>query len=266
MPRAALLRLALPALLAVLPALIGCSGDSAFRVETLGPAVPMGAPLGVDVENQFGSVQVIAEPWVTTPQVDARLRSPNWVGGTQPARRGEAAWVSAETVEQDGRFVLRVLADTPPDAAERVHVDLVVRVPSCDGVSVRSAGGPIRIMGVGGAIDARNGRAGRAGGLIEVRTDRPLIDPVHLETTEGDILYMVGPEASGVFDARTESGAVQVSQRVGTLASIRPTATTWSAVYNGGTNPVTLLTGRGDIEIRFIEDARTFSSIRRNVR
>lgn len=259
-----------PVLLLAAPlATVGCSSDSAFMVDPVGPAIPAGAPLALDVENAFGSVNVVAAPRITEPTVEARLRTVQWTSNTDPAAKGRDAWVSAETVEQGGRYILRILSDTPPaadGAAPPVQIDLIVRLPACDGIMIRNAGGPVRVKGARGAVDIANGSPARPGGIVEYRTNHAIVDPVTITSTNHHVLYFVGPGSTGTLDLESGIGKVEVDQHFGVMADVIPTPTTYDAVFNDGTNPVVLTAPQGKVEARFIENAAEYQSFAAGLR
>ena len=264
--RRRLARLAPAILLAAPLATVGCSSDSMFMVDPVGPAIPAGAPLALDIENAFGSVNVVAAPRITAPTVEARLRTVEWSGNTDPATKGRDAWVSAETVEQGGRYILRILSDTPPDAGQRVQIDLIVRLPACDGVMIRNAGGPVRVKGARGSANIANGTASLPGGIVEYRTNHAIVDPVTITSTDHHVLYFVGPGSTGTLDLESGIGKVEVDQHFGVMTSVVPTPTTYDAIFNNGTNPVVLTAPQGKVEARFIENAAEYQSFAAGLR
>ncbi len=236
--------LGLAAVVAV-SALGGCKAPKSKRIAIAGPAVAAGAAVGLDVQNQNGGVKVVVTSWRPEPVVVARTRT-----GGRVAIEGEnaQAWIAAESVDQDGRSVLRVLA-SPAEGGAGEPVDLVIFVPRCDGLTVRNAGGPVEVVGVAGAVDVESGGAGMPGGWIRVRSDRPVTAPVRLITDEGTIVCVVTPDSAGKISMNAPHGSAKIFAPETVLLGAQVSQTAISATLNGGSNDIVLHTANGDAQL-----------------
>ena len=226
-------------------ALAGCKAPKSKRIAIAGPAVVAGAAVGLDVQNQNGGVKVVVDSKRSEAVVVARTRS----GGRVIAEGENAhAWIAAESVDQEGRSVLRVLS-APAEGGTDQPVDLVIFVPRCDGLTVRNAGGPVEVVGVSGAVDVESGGAGRPGGWIRVRSDHPVSSPVRLITDEGSIVCIVTPDSAGRISMNAPHGSAKIFAPQTVLLGAQVSQTAISATLNGGSNDIVLHTAAGDAQL-----------------
>lgn len=233
------------AALVVATTLADCKAPKSKRIAIAGPAVVAGAAVGLDVQNQNGGVKVVVDAARPEAVVVARTRS----GGRVVTEGDRAhAWIAAESVDQDGRSVLRVLS-TPAEGGADQPVDLVIFVPRCDGLTVRNAGGPVEVVGVSGAVDVESGGAGRPGGWIRVRSDHALSSPVRLITDEGTIVCIVTPDSAGRISMNAPHGSAKIFAPQTVLLGAQVSQTAISATLNGGSNDIVLHTASGDAQL-----------------
>ena len=80
--------------------------------------------------------------------------------------------------------------------------------------------------------------------------------PAMLRTTEGQIIYQVGPGSTGRFELLTDNGpAPQFSSRIGKVEDVRPEPQRYTCIYNGGDNPILLHSGDGLVRAAVMVDA-----------
>lgn len=250
-PLARTLALSIAASLAF--ALGGCGSGRSVRMDLDVPAnvEASGRIIGVDVENFRGAVTIRVEPWRKGVEVRASKR----VSGG--ADEGAGAFLKAETLTAEfeqsdtGPATLRIRSWTDRPEASDHRADILVLVPECDGVRIRTAQGKVYVNRAGGAMQIEN-----IDGPIDIRTDSAIVDPILLTTTSGDIYLACPVDSAALLDARTDDGEVTIDSRAvsATDWSLRGDGKRLEGVINGGANPVTIRTGKGDIEIEFDED------------
>jgi len=251
-----------------LGALAGChqpdiAREHLFRPDRWAPVswdggeLRAGTPLAFDVRNDRGSVWIEVDEKLEAPVVVARVswdgkeRTKTWPGDTA----GAAVYAARDTTQAAGD-VVRISSTLNEGAPESAFVDVRVRTPRCDGVTVLNDGGPIVLVGVGGAITARNGEQG---GRIEVRTSRPLTDPVALVTARGKVSAVIGPGGSGLIELDSESGSAEFESEFGSVTEVRPSLGRFRGVWNSGANPVIARSGDGDVHVQVQRNAEMYS-------
>lgn len=207
----------------------------------------------IDVENFRGDVEVRIDPNARELRVLRMLHvhDDSTVGDRRTVLEQSPCDVTFD--ERDGAPVLIVRSHSAlPDQDER-RATLRIVAPSSGGVRVINGGGEVILVGVSGAIHVENER-----GPIEVRTEHALIDPVALNTGKGNI-YLQAPFAStGAIDVDAGSGRAvfEAPHHAAKITQHRATRGRFTAVYNGGANPVLLRTGDGNASVMFIENPR----------
>lgn len=241
-------------LLALTVLIGGCRGASRMEVPINGPE--LGANPAVDVRNFNGSVRILVDRRFSTPSVRAVVRPLH-----PDAPRGEdleaSCMVVAESVVQDGRPILRVLGETTLADPDQAAADIVIRLPDCGGVNVQNAGGLVELRGIAGAVTVENGTGNRPGGRIELRTGRPMTDPVLLSTTTGPVHFQAVPASAGRFDLTAAAGRAEFDCRGGAVFTDLVTPSRVVATLNSGANPIVLRSGSGPVRARIIENAAT---------
>ncbi len=210
----------------------------------------------IDVSNFRGSVRVIADERAKTPTVSARVRRLDRSLRLRDKELAQKATITADSGIEDGRRLLRV--ETAPTGEDEVAVDLVVRIATTEGIRVRNAGGPVELVGIQGPVTVINGVGGAAGGDVTVRTGEAMTDHVNLVTTDGTVLYQVGPGSSGAFYLETDSGKAEFYAKIGKVTEARPSVSTYRAVLNSGDNPISLRSGDGNVRVVVLQNAGTY--------
>jgi hypothetical protein len=249
------LRIWLPLVMLVAVLGGGCQRSAGFAVRIEGLKIPREYAAAVEVTNWRGNVQIFASDRYSAPEVRARVRAlSDAAPGTFEDLR-ETVTVRAESMEEGGRRVLRITGRQRAGRDEPVALDLQIRIPRALGVRVNSSGGDVEVVGISGPVAIANGGPGRGGGDVEIRTGMALTDPVSVTTSEGKILYQIGPGSRGALDLRSAGGMPQVDAKIGTIDGMSYTAERWRGTLDGGTNPVHLESGKGDVRVLLIENA-----------
>jgi len=227
----------------------GCRAPSA-RTESFHLDVPPEATVfAVDIRNFNGSVELRAN----SRREDVRIESRLIVDGKikDPLRQAlvDDVALHAAVEEEDGRAVLRIAADSPRAERQDHFLDLYVEVPRIDGVMIENRGGDVVVVNGSGSTRVNN-----IGGAIEIRTSRPMTEPVTLTNVDGNIYYQVPPGSTGLLDLETLEGECAVKDLVGDTSQTYGTRKVQSSKVGSGDNPVVCRTNRGDIRVWIRED------------
>ena len=266
MPNHPTLRLMLP-LLAAAAALPACTpeGSIAWRDSSASFQIPATDhvawdQIAVDVHNEAGSVIIQVDDRLEQPVVRHRVR---WTGlgddGSWNKYRAPAIVSAQPEPGPLGHATLRVRSQVLDHAPAETEIDLIIRLPRCDGVRVRNTSGPVILVGVGGAITVDNGFGGGEGGRIELRSNRPILDPVALTTTDGRISIIAAEGSRAEVDMHTFEGKAVFSAPRGVITNLRPAIGQWRGTWNDGTNPLLVRTGRGEIRLLVTDDPENYS-------
>lgn len=253
--------------------LAGCAsiGDSLLPDPVEG-AAPMTEPMLVDVSIQAGNVTIVGDSSLSFPEVL-----------TRPERLTSRATRSAQiTKTQQGRQLRVVIVTGRGEGALRPNFvpeqpaevnDLFIRVPRLAGVRVRSGTGNVTIEGVAGSVDVQAGVgptdaataattiAGGAtsptslnlGGNVRVVATDLMGLPLSVVTPRGDVLVRLPASSAGRVVLESTEG--QVRMLGGTVKSTGVSAATklWTGTVNDGAQPITIKSGRGRVELEFVE-------------
>lgn len=229
------------------------AGCSTGKSHTASLEVPANASLvALDVTNVRGSVEVRVNPRVKQAVIEsnAAVGARDFKSPAKDRDIIDALAVSADFTSADDRAVLKVVSTSQRPEADDQRVDLKITLPRCDGVSIDNRGGLVMVVGASGAHTITNRL-----GPVEVRTNTPIVDPVTLTTTDGNIYYQVPPGSSGSFDLATLSGECAFQNKVTDVQKDSYyTRQTLSTVLNDGTNPIVARTNAGDISVWVIEN------------
>lgn len=219
-------------------------------------------PAAFDIRNDRGSVWIEVDDKLDVPRIDVRLSwdRADWHGDWPHHDSGAviSAEVSNPPVGQGGG-VVTIDGTLVEGAPESAFIDIRVRTPRCDGIRVINDGGPIVMVGVGGAITAENGGVTGKGGRIELRTSQPITAPLALVTAKGPVSAVIGPGGEGTIRLDTQDGDASFETMYGGVHSVRPGAGTYTAVWNESTNPIIARSGDGDCHIQVKPNAEMFS-------
>lgn len=256
LPTRAARLVAMSAILCATMLAIGCAKT---QTTPLRLDIPEGTvALALDVSNFNGNVTVRAdhgEPGVALIEAQRFVRSP----GSQ--RESDAAIENIQIfseIETEGPLgVLRVETASLAEDQAQHGIDLLIRMPRCDGVRIRNAGGHVSVTDAGGTIDIINEQ-----GSIEFRTTRRMTEPVNLITHEGEVYYQVPPDSTGTFDMLTLEGRTTIKDRGSIIEETYTARGELRFVLNDGDNPVVMRTNRGNVRAWVMDDplalTRTF--------
>ncbi len=236
------------AAIAALP-LSGCANGSSRGVPLAGAESNTAGPLAVDVQNQLGEVEVVVDPTVTRPFVEAVPMTRTAPMGPIDRDSNFKPWVAGQIAESEGGRILRVLSTAREGEAPR-PVYILVRVPSCEGVRVRNTGGPVTLTGVGGTIDVETTPGTRGlwdeGAAVRMRTTREVASNVSLVSSDGEVLMTVPWKSKGKIEAQAPETIIQIAA-VPELQSNGAATTSLNGRYtgslNGGENAINLRSG-----------------------
>src|SRR4029077_20044360 len=110
-----------------------------------------------------------------------------------------AVIVKATASIEGSERLLRVSGKAADVPAKDVAVDLFIRVPKVSATRVRNAGGPVELVRVGGTVAVENGVGGKPGGDVQLRTGEAMTESSTMTSTDGRVLWQVGPGSSGKF-------------------------------------------------------------------
>ncbi len=239
--------------------LVGCGSSVTRSVHVSGAALEPGTLAAIDVENRRGSVRVEVVPGLARPVVRAHFAD---TGKDEPVEDSwlgqDGVWIGANVEERSHHRVLRVLTRRGSEVDPNLHIDLTIQVPECNGVFIRNSGGPVVLVGVGGAIEVDNGFAGGRGGDVEIRSNRVLTEPVKVATPEGNIAFQTAGQTAGQLDISSKGGSITVKARSGRMRASVIDTETWSGQLNGGENPISLRTGKGSVFVLVSNRAESF--------
>lgn len=214
-------------------------------IEGAGTAV---VPLSVHVENGLGEVVVEVNKRYKTPSVQAYEIDE---GGGR-VRGKPQAWVAAEQIQSEGKTMLRVLALEQEGVKKPVYIR--VRVPEGQGVSVKNAGGPVRLTGVSGPIEvqADAGEPGqwKRGASISVAMGAPVDSPISLFSADGEVELLMPAGSRGRLDVQAPHRLVVLDADGARVMGAKTSGETYSATLNEGTNPVIVSAKARGAEVR----------------
>ncbi len=219
--------------------LTGCAASDTRRVPIEGVETATVGPLALDIQNQLGEVQVVVEPGLAQPYVEAIPFSEERPIGQVDRAAALKPWVAAQVSEAEpGGRVLRVLCTAAENQPVR-PVYLNVRVPRCDGVRVKNVGGPVTLTGVGGAVEVNctpsTPTIWQEGAAVRVRTDRALTSGVTISSTDGEVVLILPRTSSGSIEALSPDTVVSLAQVAG-AQNMGDTRTDVRGTYFGSLN------------------------------
>jgi hypothetical protein len=229
-------------------------------VEIEGPALREQTPTAITVRNERGSVWIEVDEHLSEPVVEAKISwgRDEWMMPWPGNSGGGKVLVTRDTTNGPGD-ILRIEGVLSEGAPESAFLDLRVRTPRCDGVNVINDGGPIILLGVGGAITAQNGVEGSRGGRIELRTSKPIQDPIALVTIEGRISAVLDPSGRGRVELDAEGGNAEFESSYGSVTEVRPSPNRFRGVWNGGSNPIIARSARGHVHVQVQPNAEMYT-------
>ncbi|MEM1166007.1 MAG: DUF4097 family beta strand repeat-containing protein [Planctomycetota bacterium] len=239
----------LVALTAIGP-LTGCVGSGQGRIQL---ELPEDAErIAVDIENFRGSVTL--REWGSPRGRTVVVRSDLAFWKLDPALREPVARgleLDAEVIREPGGEVVRIRSSSAFPEQEDHHVNLSITTPRLDGVSIRTARGPVFVHATTAAVTVDT-----LDGDVEVRLDEPIDQPLTITTGAGDITAHLHEASSLAVDALTLDGRVELDQENATLTGFRASTGRGRTLVNVPQDgvadaEVVLRSGEGVIELWF---------------
>jgi len=236
-----------------LSVLLAAGCGSVTRLENFVPGEPVeirgltplhDRPLALDIQNVRGPVTVLVDRDLLEPEVRVQAGQ---VGVHNLARLQKEISQTARVFRTDNGSTLEVRATPIDPHIENLFVNLTIRVPRCDELIVRSAGGAVTVIGVHGPVNILCGAPGEMGGDIRVRTTAPLVGPVLVATSGGNVEMLLGAGTAGDFLLQTDSGVVRLETAGARVQRVSNTGSSWSGLVNGGQNLFELRSRSGNV-------------------
>ncbi|MBY0113700.1 MAG: DUF4097 domain-containing protein [Phycisphaerales bacterium] len=228
-------------------ALGGCKSAPPVTVTGL-DALKRSPSVALDVENPKGSVLVYVDSEATTPRVIARAGKRT---GEPSENYNGDRWVTAKITETDGRAVLTVRNTERAPEEANYWVQLIVVLPSCDGVRIKNSEGLVDVRGVSGAVQIENGGAGLPGGPVQFESSKPITAPVTITTAGGNVDVIFATGTTGNIELLSGNGMLaNISAWTGQLEHSTHKPGSFKGVLNRGQNPVKIKTNEGQIDLR----------------
>lgn len=242
--------------------LTGC-GQTTLTTTTF--RVPEGhPPLAVDITNFRGSVELRGNPKAKNITIDSKVHVDSDVELATRDAYTQMVNVESALEQTEGGAVLRIKSTSQREQYDDHWVHLYVVLPYIDGVRIDNRGpmrgiineGDVEVVNAGGAHYITNRK-----GAIEVRTSRPITDPVQLTNVDGNIYYQVPLGSTGRFDLETMEGECAFKDKSGTTDETYSTRTMLQSMLGDGDNDVVCRTNAGDIRVWVREDALDYTRV-----
>ncbi len=163
----------------------------------------------------------------------------------------EMKWSAHMKPQPDGSRILEVTIATPDPSAWFVRCEIEIDTPRLGDSTVVTDHGRVLVSDNHGGVSVKTTR-----GDVRVRTAWPITQPCRIETSDGDVEWIVRGESSGAFDCETIGGEMNVFARYGRWVAVHPRNDHNSLVstLNSGTNPIVMRVTDGDIYVVIVED------------
>lgn len=240
------------------------ANELAHSVPIQGIPITVGRLNAVVIDNPNGKVKVYAKPGNEEAHVYFRVdqeRRLRWRAARQGFDFDPVGEYFTAVHTTDGQ--LSTLTIEPTDLTVmgyRPPVDLTITIPQCDGIEVRNAGGKVIIVGVEGVINVESGNSVKAGGPIEIRTDKSQVESIYATTNSGHVTLVTGPESEGTIELIAPRGKASFSSRYGVVDNSIPAKGHWTGVWNDGRNEIRLRSEDGDASVMVVENPVMYTS------
>lgn len=216
------------------------------RIPIDGRPIALGRFTGFDIENPDGPVTVIVSRRYTEAFVEGRAINEGdlvWQSYQEDWEVGlRGPWFELDHLTAGETGVVRIVPfNTLPDGT-RPRVELVIKTPVCDGLTVR-ADGDVNIHG-----DAQGEIRIDTSGGVTIRSNEPLTDDVAVRAG-GDIMFVTVPVSRGSVELSAPNGRTVFDSAFGTVHSVRPEPGRYTAVWNRGGNAYILHSDHGDANL-----------------
>ena len=224
-------------------ALGGC-GTQHQMVESFGVAELTG-PMAVRVHNASGSVRIEVDETLPEATIETEIFTSESLNKEELQALVDAINVETALDAATGNHVLDVRTTSAMEDMEHA-INVSISLPRCDGVFVDNRDGEVHLYRTSGATTVRN-----RGGVITLRTDKTVTDPVTLTNVDGNIYMLMPPDSTGAIDLVSLDGDLSY-KATGNTTTVGGYLTdeTFTATMNGGTNPIICRTNSGDVWLR----------------
>jgi hypothetical protein len=217
-------------------------------------------PIGLDIENFNGSVWLRVDPTLSEPVVSTSVYTTNSLTSKEGESAAGATTTTSRSEDQGGRAVLHVKSETTWGDPRQVWVDIDISTPRCDGLRIFNRGGKVDISGVSGAVLVDNGDFGDEPGPIELRTGKPMTEPVALVTTSGSVFYQIPAGSTGRFDLQSGDREPELDCAIQRMADVHADSKSITAMVGAGENPVQIRSGNGRVRVFVMEHAGEYTN------
>jgi hypothetical protein len=238
----------------------GCAQQEYVETGLPVPAGGWNTAIGLDIENFNGTVSVRVDPSVAEPVVVTSIYTSFSMTADENETAVAATKAGTTSEQQDGRAVLHVKSETSWRDPHQVWVNIDVTTPRCDGLRVFNRGGKVDISGISGAVLVDNGEFGDERGPIELRTGKPMTEPVALMTTSGSVFYQVPAGSTGRFDIQSADREPELDCSIQRMAEVHAESRAITAMVGNGENPVQLRSGHGRVRAFVMEHAGEYTN------
>jgi hypothetical protein len=231
----------------------GCTPKLSIKEPT--QLLDVAGPVAVDVRTFGGDVTVHADRSLTQAAVTVtRISTHGFMRGDEAEAAIESIGYSVELTSGDIGQVLQVRATTSHPEPHFQEAKVEIFLPEVVGMTVRTGTGEIEAIDIAGPIDIET-----TSGNVVIATTRPLIDPIRIVTSYGDVDLRMRGESAGAIDIDTSNGTVFYRVRYGQSVILPGTdQDTIFASFNEGANPVHVRTDDGDIRFIVVDDPLTY--------
>lgn len=240
------------------------ANELAHTVPIEGDPVIIGRLNAVVVDNPYGDVRVEAKPAHEQAHITFRVQKENllrWRAARMGLDFDPVGEYFTATHTHNGELSTLTVAPTNLTVeGYRPPINLTVRIPQCDGIEVRNAGGKVIIVGIEGAIRVESGDNEIPGGPVEIRTDKEQLEEIYAVSNGGHVTLVTGPHSAGTVELVAPRGKTSFNSRYGIVNHSMPSKGHWTGIWNEGTNSIYLESLDGDASVMVVENPVMHSS------
>ncbi len=218
--------------------------DADVPVDTQGP-------VQIDVDSFNGDVIVQADPALSMGKVTIVRESVHGYGREKEGSSSlDDITYSVEVVPGDLGQALQIRTHTTNAEPHYQRAHVYIKLPEVEGVKIHTTNGRVWVRNIRGSVDITTSEND-----VRLMTNQPMSRPVIIINRNGDIDFRVRGESQGKIDAQTVGGDAIGFARYGKLVVQSPsTKDVFKGVLNDGTNPITLRTVNGDINVAVVNN------------
>lgn len=226
------------------------------RIPIDGRPIALGRFTGFDIDNPDGPVTIIVSRRYTEAFVEGRALEEGglvWEAYEEDWEvNPRGPWFELDHLTAGETGVVRIVPfNTLPDGT-RPRVELVVKTPVADGLTIR-ADGDVNIHG-----DAQGEIRVATTGGVTVRSNIPMVEDVAIQAGD-DIMLVTVPASRGSIELSAPKGRTVFDSAYGTVHSVRPEYGRYTAVWNRGGNLFTLHSEDGNANVLVREKPDMYS-------